>query len=211
MRSFGALGNYIPAPGSTASLFIYNVETSQNWYVYLRCDGRTVRKSTGSPDQEIAFAFTRRLANQTEATEGETLDFTFKDAADSYVKAEALRVGLGEVGARSLAEERIKLKSLIVPGIGHMALDKINRTAIAEFLIKITDARNLRFTTRNRYLIVIRKVLKHACDAGFLKSLPLFPAIKQDDRPRGYFTAEEMKRLTDQLDALARSGKPTPV
>jgi len=211
MRQYGALGTYIPVPGSSAALFIYKIETSQNWYAYLRCDGRTVRKSTGCTDQEAAFAFARRLATRVETTEGETLDFTFRNAADSYVKAEALRVGLGEVGPRSLIEERIKLKNLIIPSIGHLPLDKLNRTEIAEFLIKITEARSLRFTTRNRYLVVIRKVLKHAHDAGMLLHLPLFPAIKQDDRPRGYFTAEEMGRLLDRLDRLASSRKPTVV
>lgn len=211
MRQYGAIGRYIPVPETSASLFIYKIETSQNWYAYLRCDGKTVRKSTGTIDQEAAFAFARRLANQIEGTEGETLDFTFKNAADSYIKAEAIRVGLEEVGERSLIEERIKLKNLIVPTIGHMALDKLNRTTIAEFLIKITEARSLRFTTRNRYLVVIRKVLKHAHDIGMLRHLPQFPPIKQDDRPRGYFTPDEMDRLLARLDQLARSGKPTSV
>lgn len=211
MRQNGVLGTYVPVPDSNGALFVYRVDTSPNWYVYMRCDGKTVRKSAGTPDKTSAFAFARRLANQTETTEGEVLDFTFRVAAESYLKAERIRVGFGEVGPRSLIEERSKLKNLIIPSIGDVPVARLNKTSISEFLIRITEARSIRFTTRNKYLVVIRKVLKHAHDEGMITHLPLFPPIRQDDRPRGYFTPEELERLGRRLDALARSGKTTPV
>ena len=83
-----------------------------------------------------------------------------------------------------------------MPFFGTMDVSQITKQTIGEYLASLND-RHLSKSTRNKHVGVIRKVLKHACDSGVLKSLPAFPTIGMDANPRSWFDRDEYRKLRE--------------
>ncbi|MBB3020429.1 hypothetical protein FHR70_003510 [Microvirga lupini] len=208
----GPFGSYLPVPGSSGRASIFQVSGSPYWYLYTRLDGRTVRRSTGCVEQDLAFEFARAFLQDLEigakVLPATSKAPTFAEVAGTYLAAEQNRASLGEVSERSIYEEGLKLRSHIFPVIGCFPIDMVGKAAVNDCLLRLHNERGVRTTTRNKYLVVIRKVLKHAWEAGIIPGLPSLPSSRRDDRPRDHFTHSEVATLVSTLQRLVSADEP---
>jgi hypothetical protein len=186
-------------PKYPAPLQIYRIAASPFWQVRYFIDGKYIRKSTGTPDRSEAISFAKNLFDSVRLAD--RLDerkhpHTFAAATRRFLEQQATQVAVGDIDARNHDEDQKKLSKDVVPFFGPMDVGQITKQTINEYLASLND-RHLSKSTRNKHVGVIRKVLKHACDSGILKSLPAFPAIGMDANPRSWFDRDEYRKLRE--------------
>ena len=75
----------------------------------------------------------------------------------------------------------VQLDTLLLPRFGAMALDAIDRQAIALLDAELVDE-GLAPSTRARFHIVVRSVLRTAVNAGLLAAMPALPSLPKSGR-----------------------------
>lgn len=95
----------------------------------------------------------------------------------------------------------------LIPFFGERDVGNIDNASINEFVIAL-KGRGLAPSTVKRYLVALRKILKHAAENNLIRSIPTFPRIAGTNNvtKRDYFELEEYKHLCDVADELAMSG-----
>ncbi len=192
-------------PRYPEALKIYRIPASSHWQVRYFIDGKYIRKSTNTDDKAEAITFAKNLFDSVrlaDRLDQQKHPHTFAAAARKFLQSQASRVAAGDIDARNQYEDQNKLNTDILPYFQTMDVSQITKQTINEYLASLTD-RHLSKSTRNKHVGVIRKVLKHACDSGILKSLPTFPTIGQNANPRSWFDRDEYKTLRDTAKRYA--------
>jgi hypothetical protein len=187
-------------------LQIYRIRASSFWQVRYFVDGKYIRKSTGTEDKADAIRFAKELFDSVrlaDKLDQQKYPHTFSAAAKQFLKHQSSLVTVGDLDKRNQYEDQKKLDKDILPYFGTLDVSQITKQTINEYLATLAD-RKLSKSTRNKHVGVIRKVLKHACDSGILKSLPSFPAIGQDANPRSWFDRNEYRKLRQTAQSYAK-------
>ena len=184
-------------PRYPEALQIYRIPASSFWQVRYFVDGKYIRRSTGTEDKAEAITKAKELFDTVrlaDRLDQQKHPHTFSAAARRFLKHQASLVTVGDLDKRNQYEGKKKLDKDVLPYFGTMNVSQITKQTINEYLVSLSD-RHLSKSTRNKHVGMIRKVLKYSVDFGFLKSLPTFPAIGQDAKPRSWFDRNEYRKL----------------
>lgn len=169
---------------------LYRRKGSANYWCRFRIGNREVRQSCGTTDKTAAEEYEQRLRGRLwrEIKLGERTA-TWEQATERWLKDANLRPSTRTRTATILewfAEpmERLPL-SAITPEVIAAAKDALLATRSA--------------STANRYLAVLRAVLNHARDMGWLRTVPKVPLVTVERKEPRWLTREQFATLVEYL------------
>jgi integrase len=130
--------------------------------------------------------------------EAEAVPITFADAV-KYFRGTHMKSGLKPT---TRIGYNVQLDTLLLPRFGALPLESIDRQAIALLDAELVDE-GLAPSTRARFHIVLRSVLRTAVNAGLLATMPTLPRLPKSGRK----AVNPMRRA--DLDAILAAASPT--
>jgi len=124
----------------------------------------------------------------------------FDTCSNKMIEAQKSRVQRGEYSQMSHVNDLYMLNKRILPEFGAMELADISFATLHDFVSNIDP--DLKPSSIQRNLGIIRKVMEYALHRQLLVALPNFPTIKKKDEPRGWFTREQYQALIARADDL---------
>jgi hypothetical protein len=149
-------------------------------------------------------AFSRHAAN--DAHLAQTIP-TFAHYAEQVYANEQARVARGELARDSLLVMRNRLDLHVLPRFGSQPVSRIDYLALLEFVQELSIDRST--ITVSQYLVILRKVFRHAWRCKAIAAMPELPAVKIRNTPRGAFTPGEYWRILRCARQLR--GQPHPL
>lgn len=196
-------------PGYPESLRIYKIPASVFWQVRLFHEGRMIRKSTKCTERLGARAFAKKFYDDvrvgSERTPKSKLG-SFSAVCAKFVEWQEGQVALNNLTARWHKEDLLKLKSDLLPALGHLATDAIDSECIDRYLVALS-ARKLSPSTLKKHLNLTRKVIRFGVDRNLIQRMPIFPRVKEKDNPRPYFDKDSLLRTWGLADRYAKMGE----
>lgn len=169
---------------------IYQREGSDVWWVDIKIPGRArVRRSARTTNKQQAQEYHDTLKAQLwrETALGEKPKRSWDEAVVRYLK---------EAEKRSLDDDRLRLRKLH-PTFTGRPLHEITSDEIKEAVLALPDITN---ATRNRYLTVVRTLLRKAANEwGWIDAPPFIKLFKEPDRRIRWITREQADRLIAEL------------
>ena len=104
------------------------------------------------------------------------------------------RVTRGELTKMVHDNDEWRLKKHVLPFFIKYDIAKIDFFVLELFLRKISEDK-ISKSTAISYMSIVKKVLQYAMKKELIKALPVFPKIKKEDSPRGWFTTREYRRV----------------
>lgn len=171
---------------------LYKRKDSPFWWVKLSVNGRTVQKSTGTPDRRKAKEVHDRWAAQCweEAKLGIKLRRYWEEAVLRWLEECTHK--------KTLETDRFHLRWL-QPHLEGMELGAIDRDKI-ETLVRAGLAEGVKNATVNRRIELLRAILRKACaDWEWLDRVPRIRFLKEPKGRVRFLTSEEAQRLLKEL------------
>ena len=175
---------------------------------------RYVVKSTKEKSRLVAEEVAEELLNdlkQKRFVDGVPLRRSFQYFADKLCEAQNRMAGkdrhrLFASTDRTLLERK---KDGILVFFGRREIGSIRSSDIQEYLNWVDDQREkpLANSSKNKHIIIIRKVLKTAYEHGAIDAIPPTPQISRQDNPRPSFTEDEYKHLLKVAREVGREGE----
>jgi site-specific recombinase XerD len=96
----------------------------------------------------------------------------------------------------------------VLKQLGRMDVGDVRTTHVRDYLnwLEAKRSRPLSSSTKSKHLVVIRKVLRLAYEAGVIAAIPPMPRIARRDNPRNHFSEEEYENLFFTARELAEAG-----
>ena len=164
----------------------------KNWWVrFTSPSGKLIRQSSGTQIKEQAQEFHDRLKSDIWRTDalGDKPDRTWKEATEMWLRESSHKTSI-EI------DERILI--WLEPYLGHKRLSEINRQlimTIGEAKLKETSA-----STANRYLALLRSILKRACyEWEWIDKAPKVRLFKIQNKRVNWLTHEQADNLLSLL------------
>jgi site-specific recombinase XerD len=171
----------------------FQIPASCCWYVRVWLNNKYYIKSTGQQDEAEAVKEAKKyfysLQMQKDRIEPVTTlqprqSHQFEKVCQSLAAEDTIKANNKnraknrpeDEEPRLVREQRLILEKDVIPFFRTMALKDITFKKINDYMKTLSD-RRLSGSTRNKHLIAIRKVLKHASEQEMLDKLPLFPHI----------------------------------
>ena len=206
-------------PGYPDKLCLYKMQASKYWQVRCWIAGRTYRRSTQTQNLRQALSFARTvyeewLAENYQSASGAAgagqaraphapqaaTAVSFGTLAAQMFANEEGRVGRGEWTVGSLQVLRNRLDTYVLPRWGAAPPSAVSYQSLLDFINSMSERHST--TTISQYLVVVRKVLRHAVSAGHLEALPDFPKVKVLTKSRGAFTPTEYRCIIRKARSL---------
>lgn len=185
-------------PGYPNKLVIYQLDASPFWWVRYYVDKKVVRRSTKSTDKRKAFAFAKEFYDEINHKRRHGLAFgsqsKFELCAYDFMEAQATRVARGDLSQMLHQSDGYRLKNHILPFFQEYEIDHIDYFAMEKFHNVLAKLK-LTSSTISSYFGLVRKILGYAVRKGFITSIPEFPKLKKEDKPRGWFPTKEYRKL----------------
>ena len=163
------------------------------WHTRFTVKGVRVRQSAGTADRAEAERFEARLKN--DLWNQQRLDKKpsriWQDAVANWMVAKQSK--------RSFDYDLMKLEWL-EPYFNDKPLEEITTSLIEQTL----DKRGVSDATRNRYVAVVRGVLKRAHHLGWIASVPVIEKRKEHPATPRFLTSEEAQTLIEKLSTPRR-------
>lgn len=190
--------------GYPDKLKIYRIEASPFWQVRCFESGKTVKLSTKTTDKQEAVEFAKATYNRilhSQATgKALTRGTRFDVCSSKMLEAQKSRVQRGEYTQMSHDNDIYMLNKRILPEFGAMELAEISFATLHDFVSNIDP--DLKPSSIQRNLGMIRKVMEYALHRQLLLVLPNFPTIKKKDEPRGWFPNVQYRALIARANEL---------
>jgi hypothetical protein len=192
-------------PGYPEKLVIYQLAASPYWWVRYYIDKRVVRRSTKTTDKRKAIAFAKEFYDEINYKRRQGLSITsqsqFEICADEVMAAQEARVQRGEISKMMNQSDGYRLKKLILPFFRKYDVGQIDYFLLEQFLNKLGEEKLASPTIAN-YFGLIRKILAYAERRGFIQSIPQFPKFQKTDKPRGWFSTREYRKIWESARRL---------
>lgn len=175
---------------------LYRRKDSSHWWVKLHHLGRTIQRSTGTADKVKAQEYHDRLKASLweQARLGAKPRRSWQEAAGRWLQETADK--------RTHREDVRKLKWLH-GYLGTLTLDEITLEVID--LIRIERLKVGTKSTANRYLALVRAILRRAKDEWeWIERMPKVKLYKEPEGRERALTPEQAKRLLEELPAHLR-------
>jgi hypothetical protein len=211
-RSVPITDTITAVPGYPNKLVVFKIAASKFWQVRCWISGKTHRSSTRTvqlraaqsyarqfyellvvqyhvlaPDHTAPFAKTARVS--VAHTAPVKPKHTFGALAAQMLANEQSRQQRGEFSLSGVQVMRNRLDAHILPRWAAQSPQSIDYAALLEFAQFLSTS--MSSITVSQYLVIVRKILKHAVSTGVLANLPESPKIKVTTRSRGAFTPSE--------------------
>lgn len=194
-------------PGYPDKLKVFMVECSRYWQarVYVNGSYRFGSLKTESKREALREAvkfYQRVLVDQKPATLGKTKSRSFAVIGSAFIESQNI-----PTKQRRYNDDRIRYSKELLPHFGERDIGEIGNAEISAFLKRVLDV-GMTPATANHYLIVLRKILKFACDNRLIALVPNFPKVvgRQTLTKRDYFPIDEYKELVATIERLAQDG-----
>jgi integrase len=171
---------------------LFKRKDSSVWWLKITVNGRTVQKSTGTPDKQKAQELHDKLKAQ-------LWEQTKLGAKRSYSWNEAVVRWLNETQHKASRKDDIGHLRWLDPHLNGIALDQINRDCLDK-LIQAKLATKVKPATVNRMLALIRSILRKASlEWEGLDKVPKIRLLAESSRRIRWITREEASRVLDEL------------
>lgn len=171
---------------------LFKRKDSPFWWIKLyRKDGRVVQRSSGTPVKRKAQELHDKLKAQLwdEDNLGAIAEHSWQEAVVRWLK---------ETGDKKTSDRDVEKLRWLHPYLGHLMLSEITRDVIDS----IIEARleTVSKSTANRYLALIRAILKRACNEWeWLAKAPKVRLFKESNARNRALTPLEVERLLAEL------------
>jgi integrase len=204
-------GTLQTVPGQPPRLKIYKIEASPFWQARVYVNGRYRISSLKTSDLKKAQTearkfFVRALVEADTAPTSGRLSRTaskgFVVVGKAFIESQNIK-GM----ERRYNDDRVRFNKELVPFFSEKEIDDISSADIGE-LAKALQVGGKSTATANQYLIVLRKILKYACDNRMIQSVPNFPRLtgRNTVTKRDYFPMDEYKTLVSTIEEMANEG-----
>lgn len=203
-------GTLQTVPGMPTKLKIYKVAISPYWWTRVYVDGRYRIKSLKTEKLKEAQEAAKKFFYQV------LIDAQLGTApsASSKVSRSFVAVGSQLIESQNVPDmvrryhdDRLRFNKELVPYFGERDVGEITSADVGAFAKKLQLAGKAPATT-NQYLIVLRKILRFACDNRLIPAIPNFPRVKGKSTltKRDYFPVDEYKFLISTIEDMAAEG-----
>ena len=197
-------------PGMPTKLKIYKVAISPYWWTRVYVDGRYRMKSLKTEKLKEAQDAAKKFFYQV------LIDAQLGTApsATSKVSRSFVAVGTKLIESQNIPDmvrryhdDRLRFNKELVPYFGEKDIGEISSADVGAFAKQLQLAGKAPATT-NQYLIVLRKILRYACDNRLIPAIPNFPRVKGKTTmtKRDYFPMDEYKLLVTTIEEMAGEG-----
>lgn len=197
-------------PGMPTKLKIYKVAISPYWWTRVYVDGRYRMKSLKTEKLKEAQDAAKKFFYQV------LIDSQLGTApsASSKVSRSFIAVGSKLIETQNVPDmvrryhdDRLRFNKELVPYFGEKDIGEITSADVGAFAKQLMLAGKAPATT-NQYLIVLRKILRFACDNRLIPAIPNFPRVKGKTTmtKRDYFPMDEYKLLVTTIEEMAGEG-----
>ena len=118
------------------------------------------------------------------------------------LKAEKAKLDRGEISKITFDNSVYRYEKSITPFFGKMEVKDIDYMCVDRYLNQLST-QSLSASTITAYLGLTRKVLAYAARRRLIASVPEFPSVRLNDKPRGWFTWSEYIKLWHAAGRLA--------
>ena len=184
--------------GFPDKLVIFKVPASPFWWVRY-FDGKPIKRSTKTENRQEAIRFAKKfyetvLVNNALGHSNNPKVKSFVLCADAVINEDQEKAKRGELAQRyadtqkSLIGKHIKafFKSYEIGDVDYSVLDRF-KTYLFE--------QELASSSVKLHFVSVNKIFKYAQRHNIIKSAPVFPDVKREDNPRGYFKLLEYVKL----------------
>jgi integrase len=184
--------------GYPNKLFIYKQSASKYWWVRLYVGGKVIRKTTKNTDKRKAIAFAKEfydtaMYNQRHGVvSGSRANFEM--CAQAVLREEKAKLKRGELTQITYDNTEYRFNKFIMPFFREKDVTDIDYDTMSAYLSHLST-QNLSSSTISAYVRLANKVLNYAHKKRLIPSVPQTPKVKVKDKPRGWFTVREYKRL----------------
>ena len=194
-------------PNYPTKLFIYKQAASKYWWVRYFVNGNAVRKTTKFEGMREAIAFAKTFYdtvtyNQRHGIAATQSATSFAACLKELLKAEKAKLDRGEISKITFDNSNYRYEKSIVPFFGKMEVKDIDYMCVDRYLNQLST-QSLSASTITAYLGLTRKVLAYAARRRLIPSVPEFPSVRLNDKPRGWFTWSEYSKLWRNAGRLA--------
>lgn len=175
---------------------LYKRKDSSVYWVKLHHSGRVVQKSTGTSDKEAAREFHDRLKVSLWEQErfGVKPRYSWSQAAGRWIE---------ETNDKATHHQDIAKLKWLHPMLGNLMLDEISLDVIAR--IKTARLKVGGKSTTNRFLALVRSILKRAVDEWeWLEKAPKVKLYKEPDGRVRFISPEQVQTLLSEVPAHQR-------
>lgn len=193
--------------GMPTKLKIYKVASSKFWWARVYLDGRYRMSSLKTEKlreaQEAAkkFFYQALLDAQlgTRPTVSTKLSRSFVAVGSRFIESQNVPDKV-----RRYNDDRIRFNKELVTYFGEQDIGDITSADVGA-LAKKLQLGGMAPATTNQYLIVLRKILKYACDNRLITTVPNFPRVKGKSTmtKRDYFPMDEYKLLVSTIEEMS--------
>ena len=197
-------------------LSLYKTGGSPFWYARIWVSGerRYVVKSTRETSRLAAEEVAEEILHdlkQKRFVDGVPPRRSFQHFADRLLEEEDRLVARGEKHKLFATNDRHQLYRKgdgILAFLGRRDVGTIRTGDIRDYLNFLDDRRESPLSpgTKNRHIVVIRKVLKIAYERGAIDAIPPTPQVRKFDNPRPSFSEDEYKLLLKTAREVANEG-----
>ena len=163
-------------------------------------DGKILRRSTKTTDKKKAYAVAKEFYDEINNRKftGQALsaskNTSFEHCSYAAMEMQLARVTRGELTKMVHDNDEWRMKKHVLPFFRAYDIAKIDYFVLELFLRKVSEDK-ISQATKTAYMSIVKKVLQYALMKDLIKALPLFPKIKKEDSPRGWFDTKEYRRV----------------
>lgn len=165
----------------------------KTWYCRFSIGGTEVRRSAGTTDKKKAEEFEQRLREDLwrQVKLGDRPDYTWEDACVAWLEDKATK--------RSADKDELIIKWTRLH-LNGLPLSKITPEKLRE--IRNLKAKESSRSTANRYMALVRSILKHASIHGMLAKVPKVVMFPKEDGEVRWITREQFEDFVSRLRPL---------
>jgi integrase len=159
------------------------------WHIDFQIGGQRIRETTGTSDRKLA----QRIHDERKAREWAMVKLRhvpWEAAVVSYFNTRP------ETGSWSDDVQRI---NRLQPWLKDKFVHEIDRDTIRNIKTHL-QTKDLKASTINRYLVVLRALLGHCVDEGWLTVAPPVKMLREGPGRLEYLTPDEVNKLLDALN-----------
>lgn len=185
-------------PGYPEKLVIFRVPASPYWWMRYY-DDKHIKRSTKTAVKREAIAAAKTfyetlLVNKRLGISNNARKTSFEACAEEVMAEDDRKVQRGELSASYVKNAKSIINSLVRDFFKPFEVGQVDYAVLDKFRTFLTG-RGLATSSIKIHLTFVNKILDHAQRMGHIKSTPLGPKVKNEDNPRGYFTASEYRKL----------------
>jgi hypothetical protein len=191
--------------GYPDKLKIYLMPASSYWQVRYFDGFKTHKRSAKTSDKREAIAFAKTMFDQIAAgkfdSTSKAQQTSFEYWTQQMLESQQARVDRNEITEDAHRNDKYMLDAKILPELRGRHVKDVSFDVLDQFVIRLS-AEKLDPSTIQRYMGIINKVLQYAANRNAIDTLPRFPKIKKQDKPRAWFNLSEYKQLYTRAKAL---------